>query len=76
MRFELDVTLDTVVKEFKTWYDNYRVLRFGQYFCNEHLKQGCTFPELYYEKDHNKAVQLIRKELRSMCPLDFEEGEG
>lgn len=32
-------------------------LRLGQYFCNTYIKE--SWPELYYEGDHEKAKAMI-----------------
>lgn len=33
-------------------------LRLGQYFCNTYIKG--SWPELFYEKNDNKAAEMIR----------------
>lgn len=38
--------------------------RFGQYVCNNYLKQGISWPELFYNESTNKANTLILKEIR------------
>jgi hypothetical protein len=37
--------------------------RFGQLICNRYLKQGQTFPELFYEENAEKAFGLAANEI-------------
>lgn len=35
-------------------------LRFGQYICNTYLKEGRSFPELYYEFDDKRVFKVLK----------------
>ena len=40
-------------------------LRFGQWMIVEYASPGIVWPELFYEPDHNKAFNIILKELEN-----------
>lgn len=39
--------------------------RFGQSLCNRYLKEGQTFPELFYEENVKKAFDLAANEINA-----------
>jgi hypothetical protein len=43
--------------------------RFGQYYINNHWTRGIPWPELFYETDTAKAIQMITE-------LDEQENEN
>lgn len=36
-----------------------KTLRFGQFFYNRYIHDGKPWPELFYERDMNKAVAMV-----------------
>lgn len=58
----------TVEQLTKAATDYYRLgikkhLRFGQYLCNNYLKQGETWPELFYEENNHVSLNIATTHL-------------
>lgn len=70
-RFWSDFDYSVLTTEYLEWTKNYGMgrstagLRFGQALCNCYLKQGQTFPELFYEEDAEKAFGIAAKEIET-----------
>ena len=70
-RFWSDFDYSVLATDYLEWTNNYGMgrsttgLRFGQVLCNRYLKQGQTFPELFYEEDVEKAFGIAAKEIEA-----------
>lgn len=69
MRFKESFDLSTLCKLYDYWLHecpsgrNKNDLRFGQYIVNAYLKEGETFPELFYMENMHMAYMIARYEI-------------
>jgi hypothetical protein len=61
-KFNKDLNAGRLFKEYSNWHRDKPKLRFGQYIINKYLNEGETAPEIFYEEDQGKALDMIAKE--------------
>lgn len=69
MKFKGTLDTETLADEYVNWFGengtkrNCNNLRFGQYLCNTYLREGQTFPDLFYTEGTDNAYRLAQEEI-------------
>lgn len=63
---KLTCDFNTLCKELCLWHNGKKVMRFGQQLWNLYGRPGLTWPELFYERDPQRAFVLAFNDINGI----------